>query len=163
MTDSAIDSGHLNYRVVGVCIERGHVLLHTEERDDFWVLPGGRPRLHETSHDALAREMEEEIGVRVGVGRLLWIVENVITYRGMRLHELALCYAMSLPEDSPYREIGADFTGREGEITLHFRWFPIDRIQDVNLRPSFLQTALGDLPKTPVHVVHVDPEHEAAP
>ena len=146
MTDVAVDSGHLNYRVAGVCIERGHVLLHTEERDDFWVLPGGRPRLHEISHDTLVREMEEEIGVRVTVGRLLWVVENVFTYRGKRLHELALYYAMSLPADRPYRDVGTAFMGREGEIDLLFRWFPIDRIAAINLQPDFLEAALGDLP-----------------
>jgi hypothetical protein len=43
MTDSAIASDDLNYRVVGVCIRDGHVLLHWEEKDEFWVMPGGRP------------------------------------------------------------------------------------------------------------------------
>jgi ADP-ribose pyrophosphatase YjhB (NUDIX family) len=160
LADIAVASGQLNYRVAGVCIERGHVLLHTEDRDDFWVLPGGRPRLHETSRDALAREMDEELGVRVAVERLLWVVENVFTYRGRRLHELALYYAMSLPEDSPYRDVGTDFSGHEGETTLHYRWFPIDGLGNANLRPTFLETALSELPETPRHIVHVDPEPE---
>jgi ADP-ribose pyrophosphatase YjhB (NUDIX family) len=154
MVDIAIASDHLNYRVVGVCIDDGHVLLHREEKDDFWVMPGGRPRLYESSRDALIREMDEEIATRVEVLGLLWVVENFFAYAGERMHELSFYYRMSLPEDSPYRDVGTDFTGREGDVTLHFHWFPIDEIEQVPLRPTFLRTALGALPASPVHVIH---------
>ncbi len=156
MTDSAIASDHLNYRVVGVCIHDGHVLLHREEKDDFWVLPGGRPRLFETSRDALVREMKEEIATPVDVPRLLWVVENFFQYFGERLHEIAFYYEMLLPEDSPYCDVGMDFTGKEGNVTLLFHWFRIDEIEQVRLLPTFLRTALGALPDSSVHVVHVD-------
>ena len=156
MTDSAIASDHPNYRVVGVCVREGHVLLHREARDDFWVMPGGRPHLYESSRDALIREMDEEIATRVEVLRLLWVVENFFTYADVRFHELSFYYQMLLPEDSPYRDVGVDFTGHEGDVTLLFHWFPIDEIEGVRLHPMFLRTALGALPEFPVHVIHVD-------
>jgi ADP-ribose pyrophosphatase YjhB (NUDIX family) len=156
MTDFAMASDHLNYRVVGVCIHDGHVLLHREEKDDFWVMPGGRPRLCETSRDALVREMKEEIAAHVEVLRLLWVVENFFQYAGEQWHEIAFYYLMSLPEVSPYRDVRADFTGQEGDVTLLFDWFRIDEIERVRLHPTFLRTALGALPDSPVHVVHVD-------
>ena len=156
MTDSAIASDHLNYRVVGICIHDGHVLLHREEKDDFWVLPGGRPRLFETSRDALVREMEEEIETHVEVLRLLWVVENFFEYFGERMHEISFYYQMSLPEDSPYRDIGNDFTGKEVDVTLLFHWFRIDEIERFRLLPTFLTTALGALPGFPVHIIHID-------
>ena len=131
MTDSAIASDHLNYRVAGICVHDGHVLLHREEKDDFWVTPGGRPRLYESSRDALIREMDEEISTRVEVLRLLWVVENFFEYVGEQWHEIAFYYQMSLPEDSPYRDVGVDFTGQEGDVTLLFHWFPIEEIERV--------------------------------
>lgn len=146
MTDAAIASDHLNYRVVGVCIHQDHVLLHREAKDDFWVVPGGRPRLYESSRDALIREMDEEIATRVEVLRLLWVVENFFEYFGERLHELSFYYQMSLPEDSPYRDVGVDFTGQEGGVTLLFHWFPINKIEGVRLHSTFLRTALGAFP-----------------
>jgi ADP-ribose pyrophosphatase YjhB (NUDIX family) len=150
--------------VVGVCIHDGHILLHREEKDDFWVMPGGRPLLFEASRDTLVREMEEEISTRIEILRLLWVVENFFEYFGERLHEISFYFLMSLPEDSPYRDIGVDFTGREGEITLLFHWFPLDQIDGVRLLPTFLRTALNALPEYPVHIVHVDsPEESAAP
>jgi ADP-ribose pyrophosphatase YjhB (NUDIX family) len=156
MTDSATASTHLNYRVAGVCIQDGHVLLHRDDKDDFWVMPGGRPRLFESSLDALVREMKEEITTHVEVLRLLWVVENFFEYVGERMHEVSFYYQMSLPEESPYRDVGMDFTGQEGDVTLLFHWFRIDEIERVRLLPTFLRTALGALPDSPVHVIHVD-------
>ena len=157
MTDSAIASDHLNYRVVGVCIHDEHVLLHREEKDDFWVMPGGRPHLFESSRDALMREMDEEIATRVEVLRLLWVTENFFTYAGDPIHEIAFYFLMALPDDSPFREVGTDFTGKEGDVALRFHWFRVDEIEGVRLLPAFLRTALSSaLPDSPVHVIHVD-------
>jgi ADP-ribose pyrophosphatase YjhB (NUDIX family) len=156
MTDIAIASDHLNYRVAGVCVHEDHVLLHREAKDDFWVMPGGRPHLYESSRDALIREMVEEIATRVEVLRLLWVVENFFEYFGERLHEIAFYYQMSLPEDSPFRDVGVDFTGQEGDVTLLYHWVPIDEIERVRLYPTFLRTALSALPDSTVHVFHVD-------
>ena len=63
-------------RAAGVAVDGGRVLLHRAEFDAFWSLPGGRLMFGETAEDALRREMREEIGVRVGVGPLVWVVEN---------------------------------------------------------------------------------------
>jgi ADP-ribose pyrophosphatase YjhB (NUDIX family) len=160
MTDIAIASDHLNYRVAGVCVHDGHVLLHREEKDDFWVTPGGRPHLYEPSRDALIREMDEEIATRVEVLRLLWVVENFFEYAGEQWHEIAFYYQMSLPEDSPYRDVGVDFTGREGSVKLLFRWFRIDEIERVRIYPTFLRTALGAIPNSPAHIIHIDQPDE---
>ena len=156
MTDSATASTHLNYRVAGVCIQDGHVLLHRDDKDDFWVMPGGRPRLFESSLDALVREMKEEITTHVEVLRLLWVVENFFEYVGERMHEISLYYQMLLSEESPYRDVQMDFTGQEGDVTLLFSWFQIEEIERVRLLPTFLRNALGALPDSPVHVIHVD-------
>jgi len=153
MTDIAFASDHLNYRVAGICVLDGHVLLHREEKDDFWAVPGGRPHLHEASSDALVREMLEEIATRIEVERLLWVVENFFEYSAARWHEIALYYQMSLPEDSPFRDVGTDFTGQEEDVTLLFRWCRIDEIERIRLYPMFLRTALGALPDSLVHII----------
>ena len=156
MTDSATASTQLNYRVAGVCIQDGHVLLHRDDKADFWVMPGGRPRLFESSLDALVREMKEEITTHIEVLRLLWVVENFFEYIGEPTHEISFYYQMLLPEESPYRDVKMDFTGQEGDVTLLFHWFRIDEIERVRLLPTFLRTALSALPDSPVHVIHVD-------
>jgi 8-oxo-dGTP pyrophosphatase MutT (NUDIX family) len=156
MPEFATDSGRFNLRVVGVCVQHEHVLLHREDADDFWVLPGGRALLNEPTRDTLVREMKEEMGRQVEVGRLLWLVENFFTWRGADIHELALYYEMVFRADPAWPATLEDFTGKEGVITLHFRWFPLAEIERVRIKPAFLQTALRTLPGTTVHLVHAD-------
>jgi ADP-ribose pyrophosphatase YjhB (NUDIX family) len=151
------DSVRFNYRVAGVCVQQAHVLLHREITWGVWALPGGRVQWLESSRDALLREMEEETGLRVDVGRLLWSVENFFAFDGLRFHELGLYYAMTLPDGSSRNDVGSEFTGFEGEVPIIFRWVRIDRLQDLPLFPAFLRSALASLPNHPVHVIHRDP------
>lgn len=65
-----------NYRVAGVLVRGNMVLLHKEEKDQYWYLPGGRCELMETSVETLVREFREEANATVTVQRLLWVIEN---------------------------------------------------------------------------------------
>ena len=153
-------SVRFNYRVAGVCIREGHVLLHREVTYDFWALPGGRLHLLESSYDALRREMEEEMDLPVEVGRLIWFVENFFQNDAfaadLRFHELGLYYEMSLPAEATQNDVNADFMGREGEVPIIFRWFGVDRLAEVPLFPTFLRSALANVPDHPVHLIHHD-------
>ncbi|HJZ85436.1 MAG TPA: NUDIX domain-containing protein [Polyangia bacterium] len=140
-----------NYRVAGIACAGERVLLERGPGDDFWVLPGGHPELGEPAAAALAREMSEELGAVVQVGRLLFTVENFYQYRGTAHHELALYFLMVLPaqlekaDEVPAREPGQEF-----------RWHRLDELGPTRLLPSFLRTRLRTLPDVTEHVVHHD-------
>ncbi|HKV58574.1 MAG TPA: NUDIX domain-containing protein, partial [Ktedonobacteraceae bacterium] len=70
------DRGNLrfSYRVTGVAIRDGKVLLQKPVEGGFCFLPGGRAELQESAGETLRREMQEELHVDVTVGRLLWVV-----------------------------------------------------------------------------------------
>ena len=154
-------NSRFNYRVAGVAIDDGHVLIHRAESETFWTLPGGRVEMGEASEDSLRREMREEIGVDVVVERLLWIVENFFDYAGKQCHELAFYYLMRIPAGR-LRADGERFYGLEefyeGEpvVKLHFQWTALDRLGELELYPSFLTERLGSLPGGVEHLVHVD-------
>lgn len=154
-----------NYRVVGIAINDGRVLLHRAETDDFWALPGGRAELMEPASVTLQREMQEELGIEVQVLRLLWLVENFFEYNEERFHELALYFLMEIPDGRTTRRTSEEIDGVEqfwgegdGNLRLIFRWFDVADLEQVRLFPSFLRQGLKDLPTTPVHVVHWDSE-----
>ncbi len=66
-------------RVAGLVLIEGRVLLLRQERggEDYWMLPGGGVRLGETLADALRREVREEIGLEIGVGQPLAMLESI--------------------------------------------------------------------------------------
>ena len=144
-----------NYRVVAVASEGNRVLVHRAEGDDFWTLPGGRGELLEPAKETLRREMREELGVEVDVGRLVWVVENFFEYEKMSYHELALYFLISLPENSPLYEED-EFPGDEEGVKLIFKWFPLDELEGIRLYPTFLRQALKAIPEAPEYIVHTD-------
>ena len=147
------------YRVVGVAANEGAVLLNQAEGDLFWTFPGGRAEFGEAAERTLEREMREELGVTVEVVRLLWFVENFFKYDGRSYHEIALYFLMRLPAGCLYLSEPGPFHGQEDNGTkLVFQWFTHqpEVLSGLPLLPSFLQTAVQNLPESVQHIVHHD-------
>ena len=117
MISLAIDGALFNYRVAGVAILNGKVLLHKTPADNFWSLPGGRAELFEFSKNTLVREMTEETGMRVEVGELVWVSENFFSYNDTRHHEIGFYFEMQIVD----LKNQDDFLGSEGQEDLLFK------------------------------------------
>ena len=78
--------------------EPGGALLLMQRSDNrHWGLPGGYVERGESVSEAAAREVYEETGVRVAVGRLIGVYSDparqVIAYPdGRRVHAVNLCF-----------------------------------------------------------------------
>ncbi|MGG3573887.1 NUDIX hydrolase [Bacillus gobiensis] len=140
-----------NYRVAGILIKNGHVLLHKDVNDKHWALPGGRVEITEESQSSIKREFREELGIDIKVDRLLWVVENFFEYDRRSFHEIGFYYNILSDENSLLVD-KESFYGVEGE-RLVFKWMPIEKLEEVALYPEFLRTALNNLPKNPEHFV----------
>ena len=157
-------------RTVAVILDKqcNRVVIHRASHEDFWVLPGGRVELGESASAALVREMNEEMGVQVDVGRLLWIVEGFPQFLERRWHEVSFYFLATLPPDCPLHDlqrwsgleegieeifIPIELRGHTNNIELLFEWYDIDRLHDLNLFPRFLQDGLRSLPSEVQHVV----------
>ena len=75
---------------VGVCRKGKKVLVSRRKESGFlgglWEFPGGKIRKGETARRALAREFREEVGIEIGVGRLLTVVPFRYSHFSVRLH-----------------------------------------------------------------------------
>jgi ADP-ribose pyrophosphatase YjhB (NUDIX family) len=150
------EHGRFNYRVAGLCLHEGHVLLHRALTDDFWVLPGGRVELLEPATESLRREMREELESDVEVGRLVWVIENFYDWRDEPCHEISLCFEVMLPSGSHLLDTNATWRAIDLGVELEFRWFPLAEIEQVRILPDCYRRALVAIPDSPRHIVHVD-------
>jgi ADP-ribose pyrophosphatase YjhB (NUDIX family) len=87
-----------------------------------WGLPGGYVEPGESVVDAVAREVAEETGVTIRVGRLVGVYSDparqVIEYPdGRRVHAVNLCFEASpvgtTTPATPHEALGADYFARD--------------------------------------------------
>ncbi len=158
------DQAHFNYRVAGVAIHNGRILLDRNSRNTYWVLPGGHPEMMEPRAEALRREIKEEISAEVEIVRLLWIMENFF-HKSRDIHELSFYFLMKIDQDSQLLKSDGPFYGQEHEHRLTFQWFPLDEavLSGLPLYPGYLTKALLSIPDTAQHIVFNDVSHRKGP
>ena len=159
MTDNMVqfDSGNNRFLMCtrGIALDKGRILLFNVIGWDWWALPGGRVEIQEKSEDTLVREVQEELNTTAKVGRLVWVVENFFKENERSYHEIGMYYLMDLPTDSAVIT-SQEYTSKDGPVTLRFRWFRLQELDKINLRPAFLRKALQNLPKHTEHVIWHD-------
>ncbi len=144
-------------RVAGLAFRNGHVLVHRAVHEPFWTFPGGRAEMGEASAETLRREMMEELGAAVTVGRLLWTVENFFHYEGRDCHEFGIYYLMDLPDEFPFHPTEIVHRVMDGS-ELEFKWAPATAagLKALDIPPYFIADEIEALPQTPRHVVWRD-------
>lgn len=145
-------------RVAGLGFRDGHVLVHRAVHEPFWTFPGGRAEIGETSEETLHREMVEELGVEVTVGRLLWSVENFFHYEERDWHELGLYYLMDIPRTFPFHRHEIVHRIEDGDNQLEFKWVRAtrDALVALDIPPYFIADEIENLPLAPRHLVWRD-------
>lgn len=87
--------------VSAVVLHEGRLLLQQRADSGEWGLPGGSVEIGETVTTAIAREVHEETGFEVGVGRLIGVYSDprfqIVRYPDGRVwHYVNLCFACEL-------------------------------------------------------------------
>jgi len=136
-------------RVGGFLEHGGRLLLVEQGRGDerYWLLPGGGVRFGETLSEALRREIAEELGLRVAVGRLLAIVESISPEPAYPKHVIHLVFEVSAAPE-------ADIIPQEAAV-LHAEFLDERALNTVDLRPpvaEFLLDCLRELPSSPQYL-----------
>jgi len=117
-------SGEANLPRVGcgaAILRDGRLLLVQRRRmpeAGHWGLPGGKVDPYERVPDAVAREIFEELGIRIVADRLLCVIDQIDRDRGE--HWIAPVYRVDVFEGEP--EI------REPEALAALGWFALDEL-----------------------------------
>ena len=115
--DAASAKAQFRIGVFGVIIEDGKALLALRRDIDWWNLPGGGMELGETVDEALQREVLEETGLHVRVGRLVGV------YSKPQKQEVVLTFVCHIE--------GGQLT--ETEECVESRFFAPDALPDKTL------------------------------
>jgi 8-oxo-dGTP pyrophosphatase MutT (NUDIX family) len=117
-------------RPIAICIiRRGDDILVFEGCDPatgkvFYRPLGGGIEFGEYGHQALVREIREEIGVEIDRVRYLGTIENIYVYAGRTGHEIVQVYEAELVDPSTYEH--ETLTGYEDNGTAFpVMWRPL--------------------------------------
>jgi ADP-ribose pyrophosphatase YjhB (NUDIX family) len=89
-----------------VCVRDGALLMVRFTGVDRWALPGGGLEHGEDPRDAAVREVAEETGLVVTLGRLLEVGSRVWDDRDHRLHMISILYAGEITGGTLRDEVG---------------------------------------------------------
>lgn len=148
------DIGRFNFRVAGMIIHKGRLLVMTDEYSPYYYLPGGRVNMHETGEEAIRREIKEELEIDAKVQQMIWIVENLFheEHRNEEYHELGFYYLVELEKEEVYSR-GNEFTMNEEGKLLTFKWVPLEEVKELFLYPLFLREKIMNLPQGIEHII----------
>ena len=144
------------YRVGGIAVHDGRLLVEHNVQHGFCFVPGGRVEYGENGVQALSRELDEELGGSVQIGRLVIVADNLFELDGIRYQEVCMYFLMEF-------DPGHSILGREGifeaeEPGLVYQWLPLDNLEEAELFPRFLRDLALDIPQTPKYVIQSDIE-----
>ena len=84
-----------SYRVGGILIRQGKILLQKPKGDDYSII-GGHVSCLETTAETLRREFQEELHTEIEVDRLLAVGEIFFPWGERPCHQICLYYNVHL-------------------------------------------------------------------
>lgn len=146
-----------SYRVGGLLIHHGKVLMQKAMGDDGYALIGGHVAFGETTTETLAREYKEEIGADINVERLFMVNESFFPWGNRPCQQINLYYLVSLkdenqiPLDGTFKAL--DELGNE-RIELDMCWIPLEDVADKKIYPPQVKEYIVNPTDEIVHCVY---------
>lgn len=129
-------SGIFNCRAVGVCVKDGKVFISKLKDDKFWTFVGGKPNFGESTADAVLREFEEEIGVKLQIGRLAAVIENFFEFQENNWHQYIFLYILKDEENA--LEIFEGERAIKDNAKGIYKWVDIADLKNESIKPDCL-------------------------
>jgi 8-oxo-dGTP diphosphatase len=115
----------------------GNVLVSRRSDSGWYNLPGGGVEPNESVTEGLVREVREETGLEVEIGRLVGL------YSKPQKHEVVLTFEARVVNGEPLPSDEADF----------HRWASPDEIEQIRLLPKHLERIQDALRSEPAAII----------
>lgn len=141
-------SGQIRGLSLAIIKNNGRILVspgYDEVKDsNFYRLLGGGIEYGESSIDALHREFQEELDIKLTNCKLLTVSENIFTFNGKPYHEICFIYEAEFEDPSLY-EIdefkildAVNDDGKDGKVI----WLELDDSKEQNIFPDGVNEVL---------------------
>ncbi|MFF2546644.1 NUDIX domain-containing protein [Kitasatospora sp. NPDC058063] len=134
----------MHTRVTGIAVRDGQMLLLNQDTEGprTWSLPGGKVEDGETLTQALRREMREETGLDVEVGRLLYVCD--VTAAGV----VHISFEVAVTGG----RIGDVSSGADTRPIRGVEWVKLDDLPGHGFSERFVELARGNWPGAGTYV-----------
>lgn len=128
------------YRVGGILIHEGKILLQKPLNDDYAIIGGHVSRM-ETTEATLKREFLEELHADIQVRELLAVGEIFFPWGSRPCHQISLYYLVELQDPSAI-PLDGSFWGFDDldnqRIDLEYCWIPLTQLPNLTVYPQEL-------------------------
>lgn len=118
--------------VLGIVKRDGKLLVgegYDKVKDQtFYRCLGGGIEFLEKSSEALKREFKEELDIDIKVKDLIYVSENIFTYKGKKAHEIVFYYDIEIKEED-YRE---EYHILDQDQSNLVKWVDIEEFKNKN-------------------------------
>ena len=138
-------------RVAALIISNNNFLVAKNDNHPMYYTIGGAIKVHESSEDAIIREVFEELGIHLEVDRLVFIQERFFEVKSKKHHEIVFFYLMKnapnmcvtdfLKTDNPYETM---------------RWLPLNGLENYEIIPQFLKSKCLNNITSLEHIISFD-------
>lgn len=127
-------SNNIRIRVAGVIVKDEKILMiaHKKNGDVYWLLPGGGVDYGESLIEALEREFEEELNIRIDAGKIA-LISDSIDPSGDR-HVLNICFHCNHKD--------GEFHIGEDERLHDYKFFSKNEISELTIHPPINDSLL---------------------
>ena len=129
------------YRAVALLRQEDRILLQRETGDDLWALPGGGVEAGESAETTVRRELREELGLEVRMGRPIALIENAFLLWGEWQEQIEIYFEATCEVDLTAREDARGII-RSREAHLEFALFSRGECDELDVRPAAARALL---------------------
>ena len=124
-------------RVSAIILNKNNdkILIHRKMNSNYYMLPGGKIKINESSSEAMLRELDEELNITDVQIELKSVNEGFVSNGETNWHEIGFYYLLTIDEDKFNLNKEDEFAGPEAEYLL-YKWIDISSLDDVSINPK---------------------------